>query len=45
MEKKVLLWFDVEDYVTPETDDTLLRLLQMLDESGVKCTLKLCWTL
>ena len=42
MEKKVLLWFDVEDYVTPETDDTLLRLLQMLDESGVKCTLKLC---
>ena len=28
--------------MTPETDDTLLRLLQMLDESGVKCTLKLC---
>lgn len=42
MNKKIMLWFDVEDYVTPETDDTLLRLLQMLDESGVKCTLKLC---
>lgn len=42
MNRKVMLWFDVEDYVTPETDDTLLRLLQMLDESGVKCTLKFC---
>ena len=42
MNRKVMLWFDVEDYVTPETDDTLLRILQMLEESGVKCTLKLC---
>ena len=33
MEKKVLLWFDVEDYVTPETDDTLLRLLHIPDDN------------
>lgn len=42
MNKKILLWYDVEDYLTPETDGTLLRLLRMLDESGVKCTLKFC---
>jgi hypothetical protein len=40
--KKILLWYDVEDYLTLETDETLFRLLQMLDESGVKCTLKFC---
>ena len=42
MQKKILLWFDVEDYLTPESDDALLELLSMLEESGVKATLKFC---
>ena len=42
MNRKILLWFDVEDYVTPETEEALYRLLKMLQESGVKTTLKLC---
>ena len=32
MQKKILLWFDVEDYLTPESDDALLELLSMLEE-------------
>lgn len=39
---KVLLWFDVEDYVTPESDDAFFSLLKMLDEVGVRATLKFC---
>ena len=39
---KILLWFDVEDYVTPESDDAFLQLLQMLDEVGVRATIKFC---
>ena len=42
MQKKILLWFDVEDYVTPEAEDTLLDLLQLLDEFGIRATLKFC---
>lgn len=41
MNKKVLLWFDVEDYITPEAEDALYELLKTLDESGVRATLKL----
>ena len=39
---KILLWFDVEDYVTPESDDAFLKLLQMLDGLGVRATIKFC---
>ena len=39
---KILLWFDVEDYVTLESDDAFLKLLKMLDELGVRATLKFC---
>ena len=42
MNRKILLWFDVEDYVTPESEDALYELLKMLKKSGVKATLKLC---
>ena len=38
MQKKILLWFDVEDYLTVESDDALLELLKMLEESGVRAT-------
>ncbi len=37
----VLLWFDVEDYITPEADDALLGLLKMLDRLGIRGTFKL----
>ncbi|MCR4805383.1 MAG: hypothetical protein K5981_06975 [Clostridia bacterium] len=39
---KILLWFDVEDFITPESDDAFLKLLQMLDETGVRATIKFC---
>ena len=42
MNKKVLLWYDVEDYVTPEAEEALYELLKTLDELGVRATLKLC---
>ena len=28
MNRKILLWFDVEDYVTPESEEALFRLLK-----------------
>ena len=28
---KVMLWFDVEDFITPEADDALLALIDMMD--------------
>lgn len=39
---KVLLWFDVEDYLTEESDDAFLEILKILDEFGVRATLKFC---
>lgn len=41
MEPTVLLWFDVEDYITEESDDALLALLEMMDERGIQGTFKL----
>ncbi|MBP1995612.1 hypothetical protein [Paenibacillus eucommiae] len=32
---KVLLWFDVEDYITPESQEALLNLLKMLNQRKV----------
>lgn len=37
----VLYWFDTEDYVTPETDDALLRIAQILTRTGIRATFKL----
>ncbi len=42
MQKKILLWFDVEDYVTPEAEDSLLELLKLMHAYGIRATLKLC---
>lgn len=40
--KKILLWFDVEDYVTYEAEGSLLKLLELMHEYGVRATLKFC---
>lgn len=42
MRKKILLWFDVEDYVTEEAEDSLLKLLELMHEYGIRATLKIC---
>ncbi len=39
---KILLWFDVEDYVNPESNDSLYGLLKIMDEEGIHCTAKIC---
>ena len=36
----VLFWFDVEDYLTPESDDALLGLLDCFERQGVQGTWK-----
>ena len=36
----VTLWFDAEDYITPETDDVTLALGEILTELGVRATFK-----
>lgn len=40
MGPKVLLWYDVEDYITKESDDALLALLTMMESKKVKGTFK-----
>ena len=40
--KKILLWYDVEDYVTPEAEEALFKLLELMHDYGVRATLKLC---
>ena len=37
----VLFWFDVEDYITPQADDALQRLIEAFDAQGVRATWKL----
>jgi hypothetical protein len=37
----VLLWFDVEDYITKESDDALYGLLELLDSLSIKGTFKI----
>ncbi|MBE6613829.1 MAG: hypothetical protein E7631_00810 [Ruminococcaceae bacterium] len=32
---KVMLWFDVEDFITPEADDALHALIDMMDSLGI----------
>ena len=41
MAMKVLLWYDVEDYITEESDDALLALVNMMDGRGIRGTFKL----
>ena len=36
----VILWFDTEDYVLPQSDDAAKRLAEMLTRLGVKATFK-----
>ena len=38
---KVMLWFDVEDFITPEADDALLALMDMMDSLGIRGSLKI----
>lgn len=37
----ITLWFDTEDYVSPEPDRAILRLCQILEKHGVKATFKM----
>ena len=36
MTTSVLFWFDVEDYITPESDDALKGLLEIFESHGVQ---------
>ncbi len=38
---KVMLWYDVEDFITPEADDALLALINMMDSLGIRSSLKI----
>lgn len=40
MSAYILLWFDVEDYIAPQSDDALLELLRLLSERGIPATMK-----
>ena len=37
---KIMLWYDVEDYINPEADDALLALIEMMDDLGIRSSLK-----
>ncbi|MDD4773675.1 MAG: hypothetical protein PHZ09_08730 [Eubacteriales bacterium] len=41
MSIKIMLWYDVEDYVNPMADDALLLLLEMMDDLGIRSSLKM----
>jgi hypothetical protein len=36
----VVLWFDTEDYIVPESDDAAKRLATFLTEQGIQATFK-----
>lgn len=38
---KIMLWFDVEDFITPESDDALLALINMMDSLGIRGSFKI----
>ncbi|MCL1859423.1 MAG: hypothetical protein FWF92_09375 [Oscillospiraceae bacterium] len=40
MDIKIMLWYDVEDYITPESDDALDKLIDMMDKRGIVSSLK-----
>src|SRR5262245_19424158 len=37
----VLLWFDMEDYILPASDDAALRVADFLSREGVRATFKI----
>jgi peptidoglycan/xylan/chitin deacetylase (PgdA/CDA1 family) len=41
MRVRILFWFDVEDYITPESDVALGRLVDIFDQYEAKATFKL----
>ena len=41
MRVQVCFWFDVEDYITPESDVALGRLIDIFDRHGLKATFKM----
>ncbi|HHV81810.1 TPA: hypothetical protein GXX44_09045, partial [bacterium] len=41
MSIKILLWYDVEDYITTESEDALLELIKMMDLRDIRGTFKL----
>lgn len=38
---KVMLWFDVEDYINPQADDALLALIDRMDGLGIRGSFKI----
>jgi len=38
---KVMLWYDVEDYINPQADDALLALINMMDGLGIRGSFKI----
>lgn len=41
MDIKIMLWYDVEDYITPKSDEALDKLIDMMDKRGVVSSLKI----
>jgi hypothetical protein len=41
MQVTMFVWFDVEDYITAESDQALGRMIDILDKHGVRATHKL----
>ena len=41
MQVKIMLWYDVEDYVTPEADTALDKAIDMMDKRGIVSSLKI----
>ncbi len=39
-QRKVMLWYDVEDFITPEADDALLALIDMMESLGIRASFK-----
>jgi hypothetical protein len=35
-----ILWFDTEDFITPESDEIPMRIAQLMDQHGLKVTFK-----
>jgi len=38
---KIMLWYDVEDFITPEADNALLALINMMDSLGIRGSFKI----
>lgn len=41
MDIKIMLWYDVEDYITEQSDEAVMRLMKMMDNRGVISSLKI----